>query len=414
MNSSSSHAYSFVRPKPNGTYRRTSHGAQGAAASSTGAASAALLSAAIQQQFTHALMGHPHGRHSNGSVKSGAASHVGSGQQRAIRGLGSITNFTDVQPPSHARPTGANANRSLASSSHASPSRHVQSEMPGADSLSLARKLGLEPATPAKLSAAAWAVVRAKSQKRQHSELVCPICQEQFRLQAQVLLSCSHVYHAACLQNFERFSGTRCCPICRCDQYEKMVIDDGAVAYRTSCAVRIQAAYRGYRARQQYAALRIRFPPRNPQIRRQFFVKRLADTSNKLLAALNTESNDIDALFAEIDNSLALSRGTLQDADMQLGAISEVEWQHIHHTALARQVTDCPVCMMEMDLTGCTAAGTASRAHSSCHVQEPKRKLVLLSCSHMFHDTCLASFEQFSAGRHGCPLCRSSYQKRQL
>ena len=37
---------------------------------------------------------------------------------------------------------------------------------------------------------------------------------------------------------------------------------------------------------------------------------------------------------------------------------------------------------------------------------------VLLSCSHVFHQTCLASFERFS-GRATCPLCRhADYEKR--
>jgi len=37
---------------------------------------------------------------------------------------------------------------------------------------------------------------------------------------------------------------------------------------------------------------------------------------------------------------------------------------------------------------------------------------VILSCSHVFHQTCLTSFERFS-GRATCPLCRSAdYEKR--
>uniref|UniRef100_A0A8C9FX48 RING-type domain-containing protein n=1 Tax=Pavo cristatus TaxID=9049 RepID=A0A8C9FX48_PAVCR len=40
---------------------------------------------------------------------------------------------------------------------------------------------------------------------------------------------------------------------------------------------------------------------------------------------------------------------------------------------------------------------------------------VLLSCSHLFHHTCLEAFEEFSLGvHHICPLCRSYYQKKVL
>lgn len=35
----------------------------------------------------------------------------------------------------------------------------------------------------------------------------CPICQDPFEQEDQVLLSCTHVFHKACLKNFERFSG---------------------------------------------------------------------------------------------------------------------------------------------------------------------------------------------------------------
>ena len=42
------------------------------------------------------------------------------------------------------------------------------------------------------------------------------------------------------------------------------------------------------------------------------------------------------------------------------------------------------------------------------------RSQVILSCSHIFHQTCLEAFEEFaSEGRRFiCPVCRSHYQKR--
>ena len=42
------------------------------------------------------------------------------------------------------------------------------------------------------------------------------------------------------------------------------------------------------------------------------------------------------------------------------------------------------------------------------------RKTVLLSCSHVFHQTCLEALEEFAVGerRFVCPVCRTSYQKR--
>ena len=42
------------------------------------------------------------------------------------------------------------------------------------------------------------------------------------------------------------------------------------------------------------------------------------------------------------------------------------------------------------------------------------RKTVLLSCTHVFHDTCLQTLEELSMGevKSSCPVCRTPYQKR--
>lgn len=43
------------------------------------------------------------------------------------------------------------------------------------------------------------------------------------------------------------------------------------------------------------------------------------------------------------------------------------------------------------------------------------RQTVLLSCSHVFHETCLEMFEELSMETNSsCPVCRSKYQKRVL
>lgn len=43
------------------------------------------------------------------------------------------------------------------------------------------------------------------------------------------------------------------------------------------------------------------------------------------------------------------------------------------------------------------------------------RQTVLLSCSHVFHETCLEMFEELSVETSTvCPVCRSKYQKKIL
>ena len=53
------------------------------------------------------------------------------------------------------------------------------------------------------------------------------------------------------------------------------------------------------------------------------------------------------------------------------------------------------------------------QGHSSRPI---RRHRVLLSCSHVFHQTCLEAFEEFAVGerKHLCPVCRTHYQKRLL
>ena len=43
------------------------------------------------------------------------------------------------------------------------------------------------------------------------------------------------------------------------------------------------------------------------------------------------------------------------------------------------------------------------------------RVTVLLSCSHVYHSTCLNMFEELTVAdrnRHLCPVCRAAYQKK--
>lgn len=80
---------------------------------------------------------------------------------------------------------------------------------------SLAQQLGLIPAPAPKLTQSEWSAVRDRARARGETAEPCPICQEEFKDSEQVLLSCSHVFHKTCLRNFEKFSGTKVCPICR-------------------------------------------------------------------------------------------------------------------------------------------------------------------------------------------------------
>ena len=133
------------------------------------------------------------------------------------------------------------------------------------------------------------------------------------------------------------------------------------------------------------------------------------------------------ALLAESDNALAVSRSFFHDdsapvATVELPAgcscsgtvcvVGGVQWQGVNWENIWRQAQmhgaqDCPICMMEID------------AH------DVQRECVVTSCSHLFHRTCLESFEEFGKNKHElscddgvhidkCPMCRSQYFKAAL
>jgi hypothetical protein len=91
----------------------------------------------------------------------------------------------------------------------------------------------------------------------------------------QVLLSCSHVLHAQCLASFERHTRTKCCPLCRKQGYQKIIIRDAEEAFQHTCAIKIQAAARGWLARRRVWEMRQWRPPADAALRRQWGAARL-------------------------------------------------------------------------------------------------------------------------------------------
>ncbi|GIL96363.1 hypothetical protein Vretimale_2221, partial [Volvox reticuliferus] len=190
---------------------------------------------------------------------------------------------------------------------------------PGAP-MTLAQHLGLIPRPPPLLTEDQWTEVHLRSRLRQDSAHECVICREEFQAGAQVLLSCSHTFHRHCLAAFERFSRSKTCPLCRAQQYQKKVIRDGEAIYRTRCATRIQAAWRGFAARRRYKEYRRHNPPRDELLRKKWAAERLQEENDRLLSAMDDEVGDLDDLFAELDASVAQSRAVCDAALRPLAA----------------------------------------------------------------------------------------------
>lgn len=94
--------------------------------------------------------------------------------------------------------------------------------------LTLAQKLGFENKPPSPTKPHEWAKIEAQSMKRNDCKYGCSICQDDFKLKPQVILTCSHTFHHACLTAFEKHAQMLCCPLCRAKNYERKFINDGA------------------------------------------------------------------------------------------------------------------------------------------------------------------------------------------
>ena len=81
---------------------------------------------------------------------------------------------------------------------------HLQKQ--GNNTLSLAQKRGLVdvPEELRPLTIDEWNDIEFSMSLR--NESACPICMSGFTQQYEVLLSCSHVFHRACIASFEKFS----------------------------------------------------------------------------------------------------------------------------------------------------------------------------------------------------------------
>ncbi|XP_016052493.1 PREDICTED: RING finger protein 32 [Miniopterus natalensis] len=279
--------------------------------------------------------------------------------------------------------------------------------------LTLAQRLGLFEPPPLPLSSDEWEKVKQRSVAQGDSMQPCPICKEEFQLRPQVLLSCSHVFHRACLQAFEKFTSKKTCPLCRKSQYQTRVIHDAARLFKTECATRVQACWRGHVVRKWYRDLRRTLPPTDAKLRRKFFEEKFTAISRRLLRSYRT---DVDELLAEIDRCLAVNRGVLQQLDGPRGRrLTDGDWRRIQTQALHRDTLECSICLTPLSVSSNSPAGPSGTGPGG---GQPPRQTVLLSCSHMFHHACLLALEQFSWGGcspfHACPLCRSCYQKKIL
>ncbi|XP_065053376.1 RING finger protein 32-like [Rhopilema esculentum] len=265
--------------------------------------------------------------------------------------------------------------------------------------LSLAQRLGILDAPESPLSEDEWKNIKLKSNDRQDSANPCAICQEPFAFEAQVLLSCSHVFHHVCLKSFEKLSGKKSCPMCRKQEYQSRLIFEGAKIHLDRAATRLQACWRGYVVRRMYKRFRAMNPPKDKRLRKTFYEAELSKLTDKFLHSVEKCSREVDVLMNEIDSDLEYSRRILRSLEINQKEL-QIDWESVQAKALHMDLRECPICL--------TSLGEPGKALK-------ERPIALLSCAHLFHDVCLQTYEECNlVTKHQCPVCRSSYTKKKF
>jgi len=337
---------------------------------------------------------------------------------------------------------------------------------------SLAQARGLVPAAvaPKLPTQADWNMIQETSRLRGAHKAPCPICLEPLALRDGVLLSCSHVFHAACLGSFERFarkgaatSGSAyapSCPVCRQQHYHKHRYSLGAQWHRQLCATHIQAALRGWQCRLRYTEQRAawyRAGRGGAGQRRRFYAGQLSGVAGRLDEALQARASEVDRVLMDADSQVAATKAAVWAGIQELerraanrgqrsaaaaqpsaavvpsarssaggagAASSQPQAQSIDpvfvqafkaplQQAQARanvhddgcHSTDCAICMAEARWGAAAHAPTRGAA---------AKTVALLTCSHVLHAACVASWERFQAGDATCPVCRAGYSRCDL
>eukprot|EP00758_Cryptobia_borreli_P002929 Tbor_TRINITY_DN3397_c0_g1::TRINITY_DN3397_c0_g1_i1::g.23552::m.23552 len=268
-------------------------------------------------------------------------------------------------------------------------------------------------------------------------EYTCSICLESFlatsHSEPQVILDCSHVFHRACLTQFEKFlrraKQNLSCPLCRKHNYYKRSLVEGPKQLQCIAAVKIQARIRGFLARKRILILKVRS---DPKFATEYALTQLKEISDLYLSRAVAREKEVDEIIEKMDLERQIALAEMMSDD---------DWDLIRNRILTRssncncyggthgindetvgeEGVECPICLGDV----------VDRVSGVC-----VDNAVMLSCSHFFHEPCLKSFERLTVGDcrphrslgdgtsaeedsckqkpMRCPVCRSGYAKRPL
>lgn len=130
--------------------------------------------------------------------------------------------------------------------------------------------------------------------------------------------------------------------------------------------------------------------------------------TDRLLNRIDRDRAMIDSSITAMSHNVAASIAYLRSVG--IGSMlnpNSIDWQAVTAKAKERNTHDCPICIMPLI--------QPHQPQQKRIITTTKKQLTLLSCSHVFHETCMASFEHYNCETvHLCPVCRSMYHKSQF
>lgn len=270
--------------------------------------------------------------------------------------------------------------------------------------LSLAEKIGLEKIKEIPMTNSDWDKLEDKVIKKLDHKSDCPICLEKLMFKETTILSCSHVFHKPCLASYESMIKGKSCPICRKKNYEEKSFIKDKQAFIDFAIILIQKVYRGVLSRKHiYNRIFRESMPKSKGLRKIYSVFKMKELLNKLQSTIKASSFITDELLQDMSSQLEQQKRLNAKIEQQFGnnslkrstsdEISKEKWKAIQEKAMKmRQRTDdCSICLSSFG----------------------SKKLNLLSCGHIFHETCIKNLEKFDYYyQKRCPVCRTCNYKR--
>ena len=197
----------------------------------------------------------------------------------------------------------------------------------------LAQRRGLVEAPPKcdmPVNICTWNAIESKLSSSRN-DAFCPICMEAFNQGSEVLLSCSHIFHSACLQAFEKFmkSDAIACPICRTSNYQKKITRVGSKAFELCCIIKLQTCFRGYCAR---SVFRINLKSyytsgrgKGSLQRRRFYEKEFNILTDSIAKKTEAREKGLDNICQEMDTTLRA--GNELDIEFERALQQRTKWK---------------------------------------------------------------------------------------